>query len=301
MVDLTPTTNLPRQCIRGTNAKPALTLLTDAQRNYAAEKLLNPLTNLISDRNLTLPRQLQDRLKMIYPSVCTFLLQKMPDSQLSNLHSALNEFRNLLNEEITYLTINLSPRKLRDATGVRDVIISIINYLNAQQHINLGFKIDAIAPRLHTGGIGHPLWSTPNASIADISDWGKVFAERIEYIHSLGENGKISFIDPLRIDDSIPIDIYRLASTLDDWNMIKNGQGDIRRKYTDFLHIYEEAYGRGGCVTYFELCYLLAVEQPFEFYRTVHSFAPHHLDEGSVFEQEYPDLARSLRLFVDYK
>jgi hypothetical protein len=172
-------------------------------------------------------------------------------------------------------------------------IQAILNYIDAQKHINLGLHTDAIAPRLHTGGIGYPLWSTPGVRRADIGKWGPVFAEKITYIKTLQDreiDAEISFIDPLKTNDDFPIDPSRLGWACGEWKNAQRWDMHVARPYHMFMVEYNKKYPKeGGAVTYFELAYLIHNEQPFRFELGPDSKQP---EEYGELNKEYPGIEK---------
>jgi hypothetical protein len=77
----------------------------------------------------------------------------------------------------------------------RNALIALLNYIDAQGSIALGYAEDVSDPKTPDGkrilGIGFELWSVPSSGS---STWGSVFPERAQYVSSQG--GDITFILP---------------------------------------------------------------------------------------------------------
>ncbi|MDR1528313.1 MAG: hypothetical protein LBS22_01870 [Puniceicoccales bacterium] len=77
----------------------------------------------------------------------------------------------------------------------RNALIELLNYINAQGSIVLGYKEDVLTPKIPGGdvipAIGCPLWSVP---VFGFESWGMDFRKRLEYVSSQG--GDITFILP---------------------------------------------------------------------------------------------------------
>jgi hypothetical protein len=77
----------------------------------------------------------------------------------------------------------------------RNALVALLNYINAQGSIVLGYTEDILTPRNQSGdvmpAIGWTLWSVPSTGF---STWGVDFVKRVQYVSSQG--GDITFILP---------------------------------------------------------------------------------------------------------
>ncbi|MDR0742195.1 MAG: hypothetical protein LBE98_01905 [Puniceicoccales bacterium] len=77
----------------------------------------------------------------------------------------------------------------------RNALVELLNYINAQGSIVLGYNEDVLIPKIPGGdvvpAIGYPLWSIPSTGF---ESWGMDFGKRVEYVSSQG--GDITFMLP---------------------------------------------------------------------------------------------------------
>jgi hypothetical protein len=114
----------------------------------------------------------------------------------------LSRINRLLNGKLHDEELPNLSKKIGDIIGQIDVkspqrnaLIALLNYINAQGSIALGYTEDILTPKTPSGdaipGIGWLLWSVPSVGS---STWGINFRERVQYVSSQG--GDITFILP---------------------------------------------------------------------------------------------------------
>ncbi|MDR2776949.1 MAG: hypothetical protein LBB17_02810 [Puniceicoccales bacterium] len=114
--------------------------------------------------------------------------------------STLNQINRLLDGKLHDTELLGLSEKIGDLIGQlsvsspqRNALVALLNYVDAQGSIALGYTEDILAPKTPGGdvvpAIGWPLWSVPYTGF---STWGVSFAERVKYVSSRG--GDITFM-----------------------------------------------------------------------------------------------------------
>jgi hypothetical protein len=175
----------------------------------------------------------------------------LPDAELQNLGKKIGDI----------------VSKLDVSSPQRNALAALLNYINAQGSIALGYSEDILTPKNQSGdviaAIGWPLWSIPSLGL---STWGADFVRRIQYVSSQG--GDITFILPegeygctftsqgacasyciwkeilRRIDSMVPKPDYRRmpvwSDVVGDDFFSQSNEDDFRILYAYylFLHVY---------------------------------------------------------------
>jgi hypothetical protein len=113
----------------------------------------------------------------------------------------LNQIKWLLKGKLPDVGLPSLGKKISDMIGQlsvscpqRNALIALLNYINAQGSIALGYSESIFIPTTPIGNVipavGWPLWSVP----AFGSIWGMSFIKRVQYISSQG--GDITFLLP---------------------------------------------------------------------------------------------------------